>query len=380
MDSTAAKLTAAKAWSESDGQTIRRNFKVAAALFVFGCLALYAASSNDSSFPLSGTFSWKRGLGPILSPPHESQTKAATTDAQKKTAETTVAPPSSEKVEDELSSVLRRASMQSRTVILTTVNEAWVAPNSTFDLFIKSFEIGNNTSWLLKHLVVIAVDEKAYNRCLAMQHHCYFLKVEGSDFADELQFMSSRYLKIMWERTGFFHSVLEFGYNFIFTDADIMWFRDPFPQFYSGTDIQFACDHFNGNSFDVNNRLNAGFQYAVSNSRTLQFYNYWYESRKKYPGTNEQDVFNIIKHDPIVKEIGLKMRFLATDYFGGFCEPSKDLNKVCTMHANCCVGLGSKIHDLNMVLEDWKRYMLQSSSQTTLKSSPWSGPHSCKVP
>ncbi|GAB4842762.1 hypothetical protein Ancab_012737 [Ancistrocladus abbreviatus] len=368
-ESSPAKQIAAILWSETARSTMRRNFKVAATLLVLGCLGLYTTNSNDSLFPLPGTLSRKAALDLIFSPPHASQT----------TAQTTVAPPSSENGKDELSSILRRASTQSRTVILTTINEAWVAPNSTFDLFVKSFEIGNNTSWLLKHLVLIAVDEKAYNRCLAMQHHCYFLKVEGSDLADELKYMSSSYVEVMWRRTGLFHKVLEFGYNFIFTDADIMWFRDPFQHFYAQADIQFACDQFNGDSSNVNNHINAGFQYAVSNNRTLQFYKFWYESRKKHLGKNEQDVFNIIKHDPFVKEIGLKMRFLDTEYFSGFCQPSKDLNKVCTMHANCCIGLGNKIHDLNMVLEDWKRYMLQSPSQNASNSSPWTGPHNCKV-
>ena len=40
------------------------------------------------------------------------------------------------------------------------------------------------------------------------------------------------------------------------------------------------------------------------------------------------------------------MRFFDTLYFGGFCQPSKDFNQVCTMHANCCVGLDNKVNDL----------------------------------
>ncbi|GAB2292947.1 hypothetical protein Dimus_027172 [Dionaea muscipula] len=102
-----------------------------------------------------------------------------------------------------------------------------------------------------------------------------------------------------------------------------MWFRNPFHHFFGDTDFQIACDNFNGNSLNLNNNPNNGFNYVVSNQHTIEFYKFWYEFGKKYPDMNEQDVFNRIKHDPFIKEIGLKMRFLDTLYFGGFCQPQQ---------------------------------------------------------
>lgn len=269
--------------------------------------------------------------------------------------------------------------MEDKTVILTTLNEAWAVPGSLFDLFLESFRIGVHTRKLLYHLVVVALDQKAYARCLSIHTHCLALTTEGVDFSGEKYFMSPDYLKMMWRRIEFLRIVLELGYNFIFTDADIMWFRDPFPHFYADADFQIACDHFIGNPYDLNNRPNGGFNYVKSNNRTIEFYKFWYSSREAHPGYHDQDVLNMIKFDPALGKIGLKMRFLDTSFFGGFCEPSRDLNKVCTMHANCCIGLDNKLHDLRIMLDDWRRFM---SLPRRLKRSPlssWRVPQNCSL-
>ncbi|KAF3438335.1 hypothetical protein FNV43_RR21097 [Rhamnella rubrinervis] len=273
--------------------------------------------------------------------------------------------------------VLNRASMKNKTVIITTLNNAWAVPNSIFDLFLESFRIGNNTQKLVNHLVVICMDEKAHSRCLALHPHCYYLPTEGANFSSEAVFMTPDYLQMMWRRIEFLANLLEKGYSFIFSDTDIMWLRDPFLHFYPDADFQIACDYFWGNSSDVNNLPNGGFNYVKSTNRTIQFYKYWYNSRERFPGLHDQDVLNNIKHDPFITEIGLQLRFLNTAYFGGFCEPSRDLNLVCTMHANCCVGLDNKVHDLQILLKDWRRFT--SSNQTEEPKVSWSVPQYCRT-
>lgn len=120
-------------------------------------------------------------------------------------------------IDPNLKTVLEKASMANRTVILTTLNEAWAAPNAVFDLFLESFRIGNQTLELLDHVVVIAMDEKAYARCLKIHPHCYALTSDGIDFSGEAGFMTPDYLKMMWRRIDFLGTVLDLGYNFIFT-------------------------------------------------------------------------------------------------------------------------------------------------------------------
>ena len=157
-----------------------------------------------------------------------------------------------------------------------------------------------------------------------------------------------------------------------------MWFRNPLPNFYSDVDFQTACDHFFGNSTDLGNRANGGFNYVKSNNRSIEFYKYWYSSRERFPGHHDQDVFNAIKYDPFVTEIGMTVRFLSTAFFGGLCEPSRDLNKVCTMHANCCIGLESKLHDLRIMLDDWREFMSLPQNMKSSSIVSWRVPQNCR--
>uniref|UniRef100_A0A7C9D2Y9 Nucleotide-diphospho-sugar transferase domain-containing protein n=1 Tax=Opuntia streptacantha TaxID=393608 RepID=A0A7C9D2Y9_OPUST len=216
-----------------------------------------------------------------------------------------------------LERVLKNAATEDKTVIITTLNEAWASPDSIIDLFLESFRLGQRTRRLLNHVVIVALDIKAFRRCLVLHPHCYALVTEGTDFSKEAYFMTPDYLKMMWRRIDFLRSVLEMGYNFVFTE--------------------------------------------------------------KYPGYHDQDVFNFIKHNPYASEIGLKMRFLDTAYFGGFCEPSKDLNHVCTMHANCCYGMNSKLHDLKIMLQDWRLFMSLPPSLQQSQAYSWRVPKNCSL-
>lgn len=90
-------------------------------------------------------------------------------------------------------------------------------PGSIVDLFLESFRIGHHTRPLLNHLVIVALDDKAFRRCLSLHRHCYSLLTEDVDFSKEAYFMTPDYLKMMWRRIDFLRSVLEMGYNFIFT-------------------------------------------------------------------------------------------------------------------------------------------------------------------
>ncbi|XP_043720855.1 uncharacterized protein At4g15970-like [Telopea speciosissima] len=284
---------------------------------------------------------------------------------------------------NELATVLKRASMVNKTVIITTMNKAWAAPGSVIDLFLESFRIGEGTKVLLNHIVIVAVDHKAFNRCKSIHPHCYYLVTPGVDFADEKRFMSEDYLKLIWRRIDFLRTVLELGYNFAFTDADVMWLRDPFPHFHftAETEITIACDYYKGNPTDKNNKANGGFIFVKSNLKSIGFYKYWYKSRVWYPNSHDQSVFEMIKNDKNVTTTGLQIRYLDTNCFGGFCQPSKDMNKVCTMHANCCVGIENKVHDLRLVLEDWKNFIALPTEKRRLvgSSSLWRAPRECKI-
>ncbi|KAE8724565.1 histidine biosynthesis bifunctional protein hisIE [Hibiscus syriacus] len=159
---------------------------------------------------------------------------------------------------------------------------------------------------LLDHLVIVALDQNAYNRCRIVHKHCYVLVTMGVDFHQEAYFRTPQYLKMMWTRIDFLRTVLQLGYSFVFTDADIMWFRDPFPRFFSDADFQIECDKFLGGSDDMKNRPNGGFNYVKSNNRTIAFYKLWCSSREIYPKYHDQDVLNKIKLDPLIRKMWIE--------------------------------------------------------------------------
>jgi hypothetical protein len=116
-----------------------------------------------------------------------------------------------------LEEVLRRAATKDRTVIMTQINAAWTRPGSLLDLFFESFRAGE-VARLLRHLVIVTMDPSAYDACRAVHRHCYFLRTAtGVDYRSQKRFMSKDYLEMMWARNRFQQTVLELGYNFLFT-------------------------------------------------------------------------------------------------------------------------------------------------------------------
>ena len=128
----------------------------------------------------------------------------------------------------DLEEVLARAATKDRTVIMTQINAAWTRPGSLLDLFFESFRTGEGgVARLLDHLVIVTMDPAAYEGCKLVHRHCYFLRTSnGVDYRSEKMFMSKDYLEMMWGRNRFQQTVLELGYNFLFTvSATVHFFR-----------------------------------------------------------------------------------------------------------------------------------------------------------
>lgn len=99
----------------------------------------------------------------------------------------------------ELPQVLKKVSMEDRTVILTfIVNEAWTSPGSVLELFLESFWLGQGTKRLLNHLLIITVGSTTFQHCNSLHPHCFQLT----------QPRSINYLLL---------DVLKLGYSYVFT-------------------------------------------------------------------------------------------------------------------------------------------------------------------
>jgi len=66
-----------------------------------------------------------------------------------------------------LADLLPKVAMDDRTVIITSVNDAWAQPGSLLDLYLDSFKNGEDTA----HLLVVALDARGFHRCKAVHPH-----------------------------------------------------------------------------------------------------------------------------------------------------------------------------------------------------------------
>lgn len=159
-------------------------------------------------------------------------------------------------------------------------------------------------------------------------------------------------------------------------DADVMWLRNPLLGFLPDTEFQVNSDvYVAGQTTDA---ANTGLMYVKSSNRTIEFFKFWYALRVNYSSfTHDQEAFRNVMHDPFLNEIGLEIKCLDTVFFGGFCQPHIDLRLVYTVHAICCIGLPDKLHDLRLLLDDWKTYMALPDEIRNLHQPGVSVPQIC---
>ncbi|GAA0143066.1 hypothetical protein Leryth_024157 [Lithospermum erythrorhizon] len=279
---------------------------------------------------------------------------------------------------DELDESLSKAATTNKTVILTVVNKAYIeGEKPMLDLFLDGFWLGEDTRGLIDHLLVVAVDKSSYDRCMFLKLHCYKLKTDGVEFESEQFFMSHDFIKMMWRRTLFLRDVLNYGYNFIFTDTDVLWLRNPLLKLNSDerSDLQISTDWFNGDERSEGNLINTGFYMVRSSNKTIALFDEWYRRKEVSQGLKEQDVLLFMMREGMFRTLGLNVKFLDTRYFSGFCELTKDFDAVTTVHSNCCRTINAKLLDLTTVTNKWREYRSPSRNPTSVIR--WTVPRDC---
>ncbi|MCD7455106.1 hypothetical protein HAX54_027010 [Datura stramonium] len=283
--------------------------------------------------------------------------------------------------EDKLEEVLAGASTEDKTVIIAIVNKAYVEGDKPMlDIFLDGFWLGEGTDDLIKHLLIVVMDQTSYRRCTFLHLHCYKLQTEGVDFVGEKLYMSKDFIKMMWRRTQFLGDVLKRGYSFIFTDTDVLWLRNPFSNLShnKSIDLQISTDIFNGDQWSEANLINTGFYMIRSNNKTIALFDKWYSKKNNSTGLKEQDVLQNLIREGEFQNLGLKVRFLDTIYFSGFCQNSKDVGAVVTVHSNCCRRIRAKMADLLAVIHDWKRFIATTTNDTETSTFQWTPHYFCQ--
>ncbi|KAI6672173.1 hypothetical protein NL676_000079 [Syzygium grande] len=280
---------------------------------------------------------------------------------------------------DELEEALAKVTRPNKMVIIAMVNEAYVEGDKPMlDLFLDGFWLGEDTRALVNNLLLVAIDQMAFERCMFLRLHCYKLQTEN-DLAREKVYMSQDFINMMWRRTLFLGDVLERGYSFIFTDTDVMWLRDPFPRLSPDdtVDLQISNDRFNGDEWSQANPINTGFYMVRSNNKTVALFREWYQRKNGSLGLKEQDVLDRMMQEGAFAQLGLRVRFLETALFSGFCEDSRDVRVVSTVHANCCRTIKAKVADLTSIAHDWKRFKGSPPANDTVPFA-WSRHSACE--
>ncbi|XP_059450066.1 uncharacterized protein At4g15970-like [Corylus avellana] len=277
----------------------------------------------------------------------------------------------------ELVRVLRRTSMADKTVIVTILDETWASPGSVLDLFLESFRVGQGTQRFLNHLVVVALDNQAFQYCNAIHPHCFQLPLfESKIAAVEGLFTTPDHLMLNRRRNDILLQVIELGYNLVFTEADSMWFRSPFSDFHPIYQITVPCD-FTPQS--GRNKPDKGIFHMKSDDIAVDFLKYWQFERVLYPNTLDLSLCEMTTRLDIVDMVGVRIKYPDPGNFGGFCEDSKDMSEVYTMHAACCDNVKHKVHDMRLLLDDWINFTAKLSANASLgpSSFSWRAPKKC---
>ncbi|XVF57793.1 hypothetical protein PTKIN_Ptkin07bG0010500 [Pterospermum kingtungense] len=265
--------------------------------------------------------------------------------------------------------------MSDRTVILTIVNETWAKPDSILDLFLESFRIGEGTKPLLNHLLIIAEDTQAFQYCKSKHPHCFYLQSSRKKSVTQ-----GKSLLSSPTRLRLLQQVVELGFTVAFTNADVMWLRNPIRELVPNFGLSISCELYpiDGETETFGVKGDGGFFHVISDDKTLEFIKNCNLQRHLYPDSEHQSLCKIIRKDNYVDLVELRVKFFSEVNFGRLCQPC-DLNQIYTIQANCCENIDSKIHDLKLVLDDWRNFMELSANNASSKWSlvSWRAPQKC---
>lgn len=173
---------------------------------------------------------------------------------------------------------------------------------------------------------------------------------------------------------------LELHGTSVLQDADVLWLRSPFSNFSPSYELTISCN------FPSDGQLggyvqDGGIFYLRSNAIAIEFFKYWKVIKVLYPNSNVEESLctTIMQSKDIGDSYAFGVKYVDTTYFGGFCHLSKDmLREACTIHANCCEDLTSKVHDLRNVLDDWIHFRENlSGDNNTLDKMALRWPQKC---
>ncbi|KAL5057231.1 hypothetical protein RYX36_028835, partial [Vicia faba] len=281
----------------------------------------------------------------------------------------------------ELIQVLKKATMQDRTVILTMVDESHARPGSMLEVFLQSFKYGQGTQRFLNHLVIITMDLQAFQYCRLLHPYCIHPSTFQPYFSTKRPSVTTPDHSVLfnWRRNHVLMQVIELGYNIIFTETDVLWLKSPLVNFYPQFELSISCN-FVSDGERVHSVQEGGIFFMKANDVTLGFLKHWKLTNVLYPNSNLEESMcaTLELYDDLVDIYGFRVHRTDTNHFGGFCQTYNDmLEEAYTIHANCCDDLKSKVHDQRIVLDDWIRFRNRVSKDNATEKIALRWPQKC---
>jgi len=174
-------------------------------------------------------------------------------------------------------------------------------------------------------------------------------------------------------------SLLELIVTLILQDPDVLWLRSPLINFNPINELTISCNVLS-NGERGSYLYDEGIFFLKANTISFEFFNYWKLTKILYPNDPvEESLCTTIKErQDIADTYGFRIQHVNTSSFGGFCQLNKDMfREVYTIQANCCDDLKSKVHDLNIVLDDWIRFRKGASEDNALDKMALRWPQKC---
>ncbi|KAM7268223.1 hypothetical protein ACFE04_010389 [Oxalis oulophora] len=309
-----------------------------------------------------------------------------------RTAETRLLRAQLDSETQKLEKILNRLAVEDAIVMLTIVDQTVARSGSVLDLFLKSFRVGEHTKRFLNQLLILAVDDEAFMYCNSKHHSCFLLDEPGME-------------SLTW-RNDIVLKILQLGYNIIFTKnsssrtvvrdvgmvelvctcdglgikfvfkshPDVMWLRNPIIGGNPLSEITIACDFSSQYPENTSDHMDGELIFIKSETRLIELLKLLKVTKYMYPGTHNAPLCKILQDNNF---FSLDIDFFNKTIVRDFCQPSWDISIVNTIHASCCDNTKSKVHDMKLVLDDWKRFnTLQSAQNITFNS--WQASNKCK--
>lgn len=260
-----------------------------------------------------------------------------------------------------LNEALENVALPDKTVMLMTFSLGF---KKILRMWLQRMHKGQGTEPYIQHFLVITWDSESLEACWSFNLTCYLDSKEGTEGSARkfkwskkyISYGTKNYYAMVFRKVELIEIILRKGFNVLFSDADVMWLKDPFPYLQGPADVMVSTDWYTYDPNFKGIRANTGFLFLRSNRRTKDFVHYWHDNHDvRFPDMHDQEVFDLIcPHlDPHVgKTIGLSMHFLDIRAMGTLCKLQNDtLWELVTLHGACEVDKKSKIYRLKHTLK-----------------------------